>query len=64
MKLVDAGIGAKAMATIDKARLPVRDQRNKDLIFDPEVDAVWAQVGRLVGEQVATQLRQILRRGA
>jgi hypothetical protein len=52
------------METIDKAHLPVRDQRNKDFIFDPEVDAVWAQVSRLVGEQVSTQMRRILRRGA
>ena len=64
LKLVENGIGAKAMENIDPKHLAVRDQRNKDFIFDPQVDPVWAQVARLLGEQVATQLRQILRRAA
>jgi hypothetical protein len=63
IKLVENGISAKAMENVDKAHLAIRDQRNKDFIFDPQVDAVWAQVSRLVGEQVSAQLRQILRRG-
>ena len=50
------------MANVDRAKLATRDQRNKDFIFDPQVDPVWSQVARLVGEEVATQLRQILRR--
>jgi hypothetical protein len=64
LKLVEGGISPKAMENVDKAHLALRDQRNKDFIFDPEVDPVWAQVARLVGEQVATQLRQILKRAA
>jgi hypothetical protein len=64
MKLVDNGLSAKAMENVDKAHLAVRDQRNKDFIFDPQVDAVWAQVSRLVGEQVSAELRRILRRAA
>jgi hypothetical protein len=64
MKLVDNGISAKSLENVDQSRLAMRDQRNKDFIFDPQVDAVWAQVARLVGDPVSGQLRQILRRGA
>jgi hypothetical protein len=64
MKMVDNGISAKSMENVERAHLAVRDQRNKDFIFDPQVDAVWAQVSRLVGEPVSLQLRQILRRAA
>ena len=62
LKLVDSGLGPKAMENVDRAHLAVRDQRNKDFIFDPQVDPVWSQVARLVGEPVATELRRILRR--
>jgi hypothetical protein len=64
LKLVDKGMGPKAMENVDRGHLAVRDQRNKDFIFDPQVDPVWSQVARLVGEPVATELRRILRRAA
>jgi hypothetical protein len=64
LKLIDKGLSAKAMDNVDREHLAVRDQRNKDFIFDPQVDPVWSQVARLVGEPVATKLRQILRRAA
>jgi len=58
-KLVENGIAADAVpASTDFA---VRDQLNRDAIFDPEVDKVWAQVSRLIGEETSETLRGILK---
>ena len=38
-----------------------RDKLNRDAIFDPEVDKVWAQVERLVGAETGAKMREILR---
>jgi hypothetical protein len=38
-----------------------RDQLNRDAIFDPEVDKVWAQVERLVGAETGAKMREILK---
>ena len=55
--LVENGIPADAVPAGDFA---VRDQRNREAIFDPEVDKVWAQVSRLVGEETSDTLRGVL----
>ncbi len=56
--LVENGISAEAVPTGDFA---VRDQLNRNAIFDPNVDKVWAQVDRLVGAETSEKLRGILR---
>lgn len=57
--LVENGIEADAVpASTDFAE---RDQLNRDAIFDPEVDKVWAQVSRLIGEETSETLRGILK---
>ncbi len=56
--LVENGISADAIPSADFAQ---RDQLNRNAIFDPEVDKVWAQVSRLVGEEMSEKLREILR---
>ncbi len=56
--LVENGIPADAMPSGDFAK---RDQLNRNAIFDPEVDKVWAQVSRLVGEETSEKMRGILR---
>lgn len=56
--LVENGIPADAVPTGDFA---LRDQLNRAAIFDPEVDKVWAQVSRLVGEETSERMRAILR---
>lgn len=56
--LVENGIPADAMPSGDFAK---RDQLNRNAIFDPEVDKVWAQVSRLIGEETSEKLRGILR---
>lgn len=37
-----------------------RDRRNRAAIFNYDVDPVWAQVARLVGDEVSEELRQLL----
>ncbi len=56
--LVENGIPADALPSGDFAK---RDQLNRNAIFDPEVDKVWAQVSRLIGEEMSEKLRGILR---
>ena len=56
--LVENGIADEAIPSGDFA---ARDQRNRNAIFDPEVDKVWAQVSRLVGEETSETLRGILK---
>jgi hypothetical protein len=59
--LVENGIPAEAIPTGDFAQ---RDQLNRNAIFDPTVDKVWAQVARLVGEETSEKMRHILRNQA
>lgn len=59
--LVENGIPAEATPTGDFAQ---RDQLNRNAIFDPNVDKVWAQVSRLVGEETSEKMRHILRNQA
>lgn len=62
--LAQRGVPDAALAGVDRAGLALRDQRNKAAVFDPDVDVVWAQVARLVGEPAAAHARGLLRRGA
>lgn len=57
--LVENGIPADAIPSGDFAK---RDQLNRNAIFDPDVDKVWAQVEKLVGAETGTKLREILRK--
>ncbi len=59
--LVEGGAPAAALADVDPSTLGVRDARNRAALFNPDVDPVWAQVGRLVGEDTAERMRGILR---
>lgn len=56
--LVAHGVPAGATPTGDFA---LRDQLNRNAIFNPNVDKVWAQVERLVGAETATKMRGLLR---
>ena len=42
-------------------QLAIRDQENRNAIFNPQVDRVWGQVDRLLGEEVSQQLQTILK---
>jgi hypothetical protein len=56
--LVENGIPEDAVPTGD---FVLRDRLNRNAIFDPEVDKVWAQVERLVGAEMGAKMREILR---
>ena len=53
--------GVKASVTSDASTLAARDQANRDAIFNPGVDPVWAQVERLIGAPMGEKLRALLR---
>jgi hypothetical protein len=59
--LVEKGLPANAIAVGDGEQFAKRDQLNRNAVFDPEVDKVWAQVDRLVGAQTSAGLRAILK---
>ncbi len=44
-------------ATLADTGLAARDARNRAALFSPEVDPVWANVARLVGDAQAEELR-------
>ena len=56
--LVENGIASDAIPSGNFAQ---RDQLNRNAIFDPAVDKVWAQVDRLIGAETSEKLRMILR---
>lgn len=58
--LVDNGLTDFAAAP----DLAQRDQANRDAIFNPKVDKVWAQVERLLGAEMGERMRAILRNQA
>lgn len=59
--ILDSGISADTLASLDNTDFATRDQRNRAAIFNPEVDPVWSQVERLIGAEMGEQLREILR---
>lgn len=59
--LVENGLPADAIPAGDQKSFANRDQLNRNAIFDPNVDKVWAQVERLVGAETGTKLREILK---
>ncbi|MEU8804386.1 hypothetical protein [Spirillospora sp. NPDC048819] len=55
--LVDKGLPADVVATLADTDLPARDERNRANLFSPEVDPVWANVTRLLGEEQSEAVR-------
>ncbi len=56
--LVDEGVQAPGLP--DAAALAARDQRHRDVLFDPTFDPVWQQVTPLLGEDAVTMIRETL----
>ena len=61
LSVVDHGVSAETMASLNHTDFAARDQRNRNAIFNPDVDPVWSQVERLVGTETSGQLRELLR---
>ena len=59
--VVEGGVSAETIQSLDNHNFADRDQRNRNAIFSPEVDPVWAQVARLVGDDTSAELQELLR---
>ncbi|WP_420630143.1 hypothetical protein [Candidatus Leptofilum sp.] len=59
-KVVEAKLSVSTFEGLDNHNFSQRDQRNRAAIFNPAVDPVWAQIDRLLGEEVSKELRELL----
>lgn len=55
--LLDAPVPEDVRTDLADTDLAARDARNRGLIFNPDVDKVWAQVARLLGDEAAEDVR-------
>jgi hypothetical protein len=55
--LLAKGVPDDVRATLADTDLAARDARNRAALFSPEVDPVWANVARLLGDDQAEELR-------
>ncbi|MBW9205570.1 hypothetical protein KV097_06380 [Mumia sp. zg.B17] len=55
--LLDAEVPSEVLADVEDTDLVARDARSRALVFSPEVDKVWAQISRLIGEESAEDVR-------
>ena len=58
---LENGINEEITKQFSAESLATRDRRNREIIFNPEVDKVWAQVDRLVGAEMSAKMREILK---
>ncbi len=59
--LVENGIREDITKQFSPENLAERDRKNREIIFNPDVDKVWAQVDRLVGAEMSAKMREILK---
>ena len=59
--LVENGISEDISNQFSPEYLAERDKRNREIVFNPDVDKVWAQVDRLVGAEMSAKMREILK---
>jgi hypothetical protein len=59
--LVENGISEDVSKQFSGDYLRTRDRKNREIIFNPDVDKVWAQVDRLVGAEMSAKMREILK---
>ncbi len=60
MSLAEKGLSEKTLGDLADTDLPVRDEANRGLIFNTEVDAVWDHIIPLVGRQNSELMRRNL----
>ena len=58
---MENGLPEAAVAELTAVSLTNRDQRNRDIIFNVEVDKVWNQIQPLVGAEMGAEMRVVLR---
>ncbi|TIC88044.1 hypothetical protein E8D34_07080 [Nocardioides sp. GY 10113] len=55
--LVEAPVPAEVTADLADTDLAARDERNRSILFSPDVDKVWAQISQLLGPEVTEGIR-------
>jgi hypothetical protein len=55
-------LSAEATEGLTKADLIARDKRNKEMIFNVEIDPVWNQITPLLGAEMVQKQIEVLRR--
>ncbi|WP_327011235.1 hypothetical protein OHA72_30540 [Dactylosporangium sp. NBC_01737] len=63
LELVSAGLPAPVIESLADTDLAARDGTVRANLFSPEVDPVWAQVSRLLGEPASDEIRDVLMGG-
>ena len=58
--LVDDGVPDEVLDGATSEEMTTRDERNRAIIFNPDVDPVWARVAQLVGDDQAEVVRSTL----
>jgi len=58
--LVENGVSEAVAGGVSTDEITARDQRNKAIIFNPDVDKVWNQIGPLIGEDASRTIRETL----
>ena len=58
--LIEQGVPDSALGGATAAQMAERDRRNRAIIFNADVDPVWAQVARLIGDEQSERVRTTL----
>jgi hypothetical protein len=58
--LIDAGLPDDVAATLGDVDLPDHDAKLRFNLFSPEVDPVWRDVGKIVGDEASEKMRLAL----
>jgi hypothetical protein len=61
LALVERGVPTAALEGVRRNGLAQRDARSRAALFNPEVDPVWNQVARLVGQDTSARICNLLR---
>jgi hypothetical protein len=59
--LLENGLSSEITNQFSAEYLAQRDRKNREIVFNPDVDKVWAQVDRLVGAEMSAKMRGILK---
>lgn len=59
-RLVEQGVPASATEGLTGTDLARRDQQNRSVLFNKEVDPVWGQIEAMIGADVGAELRTLL----
>lgn len=60
--VVETGVSAATLASLDHDNFRERDGRNRAAIFNADVDPVWTQIDRLLGQTISVKLQDLLRK--